>query len=43
VVAALVSGRPDPWPMRKGGFWWLSRRDEDEVLVKAVLTPEMLR
>jgi phosphohistidine phosphatase len=42
VVATLVSGRCDPWPMRKAGFWWLARRD-DEVLVKAVLTPEMLR
>jgi phosphohistidine phosphatase len=43
VAAMLVAGRPDPWPMRKAGFWWLSWRDRHEVLVKAVLTPELLR
>jgi phosphohistidine phosphatase len=43
VVATLVSGRPDGWPMRKAGLWWLSRRDDNEVLVKAVVTPEILR
>jgi phosphohistidine phosphatase len=42
VTAALVAGRPDPWPMRKAGFWWLGWRERGEVLVKAVITPEML-
>lgn len=45
-VAWLVSGVERPWPMRKGGFWWLSwrpGRDAGEVLVRAALSPELLR
>jgi phosphohistidine phosphatase len=45
-VARLVAGAPGPWPMRKAGFWWLSRRTAaggGEVLVKAALSPELLR
>lgn len=41
-VSRLVAGREDGWAIRKGGFWWLSRRDGD-VLVRAVISPEMLR
>lgn len=45
-VAQLVSGVARPWPMRKGGFWWLSwptGRGGGEVLVKAALSPQLLR
>lgn len=42
VAAAILTGRPEPWPVRKAGFWWLSWRD-GEVLVKAVMSPELLR
>ena len=41
-VARLVGGCDDGWAVRKGGAWWLSRRDED-VLVRAVVSPELLR
>jgi phosphohistidine phosphatase len=41
-VARLVGGCDDGWPIRKGGAWWLSRRQED-VLVRAVVSPELLR
>ena len=45
-VALLVSGAARPWPMRKGAFWWLSwrtGRGVGEVLVRAALSPELLR
>ncbi len=45
-VARLVSGAAGPWPMRKGGFWWLSWRPgagDGQVLVKAAMSPELLR
>jgi phosphohistidine phosphatase len=43
VAAALVTGRAEPWPVRKGAFWWLSERAHGEVLVKAALSPDLLR
>ena len=46
-VAQLVSGVARPWPIRKGGFWWLSwregRGDGAAVLVRAAMSPELLR
>jgi len=45
-VARLVAGSAGPWPMRKAGFWWLSWRPagvDGEVLVRAALSPELLR
>jgi phosphohistidine phosphatase len=47
-VARLVGDRDGPWPIRKAGFWWLSWREADgggegEVLVKAAMSPELLR
>jgi len=42
VVARLVGGLDEGWAIRKGGLWWLVRR-EDDVLVKAVMSPELLR
>jgi phosphohistidine phosphatase len=41
-VARLVGGCEDGWPIRKGGAWWLSRR-EDDVLVRAVVSPDLVR
>ena len=46
VVARWVSGTPGPWPIRKGGFWWLSWRTgpgAGDVRVRAVMSPELLR
>jgi phosphohistidine phosphatase len=47
-LAALVAtGRVERWAIRKGGLWWFTRRPGDdgraEVLVKAVISPELLR
>lgn len=41
-AALAVAGAVLPWPMRKAGFWWLARRD-DGVLVRAAMSPELLR
>jgi phosphohistidine phosphatase len=44
-AALLVAGKPMPWSLRKGGIWWLSRRargGEDRVVVRAVITPDLL-
>jgi phosphohistidine phosphatase len=46
VIARLVGGGDAAWPIRKGALWWLSRREGErgsEVLVKAVLAPDLLR
>jgi phosphohistidine phosphatase len=41
-VSRLVGGCDDAWAIRKAGLWWLSRRERD-VLVKAVMSPELLK
>jgi phosphohistidine phosphatase len=40
-AALAVTGKIVDWSLRKGAIWWLEYRDE-EVLVRAVLSPEML-
>jgi len=39
-VAHLVAGVHSEWPIKKGGFWWLS--GEAPVVVRAVLSPDLL-
>jgi phosphohistidine phosphatase len=44
-AAHLVAGSGGAWSIRKGGLWWLTRRvldDESQVVVRAVLSPELL-
>ena len=44
-AAALLSGRPSEWSIRKGGLWWLTRRKregEAQVVVRAVIAPDLL-
>lgn len=41
-VSRLVGGREGGWPIRKAGLWWLARRTDD-VLVRAVLSPDLVR
>lgn len=40
-AAVAVTGKVADWSLRKGAIWWLESRD-DEVLVRAVLSPELL-
>jgi len=41
-AALAVTGRTADWSVRKGAIWWLESRDED-VIVRAVLSPDMLQ
>jgi len=44
-VATLLTGRQAEWSLRKGGLWWLSRREregESQVVVRAVIAPDLL-
>jgi phosphohistidine phosphatase len=47
VIATLVAGQPEPWPVRKGAFWWLSPPADGSrqapARVRAVLGPDLLR
>jgi phosphohistidine phosphatase len=40
-VALALTGRAADWSIRKGAIWWLESRDEERI-VRAVLTPDML-
>lgn len=45
VVATLLSGAGSEWPVKKGGFWWISSRERSgkaQVVVRAVLGPDFL-
>jgi phosphohistidine phosphatase len=44
-VAHLVSGTQEGCSVRKGGLWWFSgrtRNDDDQVVVTAVMSPDLL-
>ena len=44
-AAALVSGRPSDWSVKKGGLWWLDYRERDgeaQVVVRAVISPDLI-
>lgn len=44
-AAWLVGGNAFEWSLRKGALWWLSdrvRNEESQVVVRAVMSPEML-
>ncbi len=43
VASQLVAEQQKPWQIKKGGIWWLQirqRNDEDELLVRAVISPD---
>ena len=45
VASQLLSGEDLPWTVKKGGIWWLARRQRDEdfqVVVRAVVNPDLL-
>lgn len=44
-AAALVSGEPADWSVKKGGLWWLESRvrgGEAQVAVRAVIAPDLI-
>jgi phosphohistidine phosphatase len=44
-AAALVSGTPSEWVIKKGGVCWISRRvrnGQAEVMLRAAMSPDLL-
>jgi phosphohistidine phosphatase len=41
-VALAVTGKAADWSIRKGAIWWLKIRDGEEVVVRAVLSPDLV-
>lgn len=45
VAAALMSGEPAEWNIRKGAVWWFSHKEKagiTETVLRAVIAPDML-
>jgi len=45
MAARLVTGRDADWTIKKGGLWWLNRRERDgqeQIVVRAVVSPDLL-
>ncbi len=41
-AALALTGSIQPWNVKKGAIWWISRDDQGEVMVRAVLAPGIL-
>lgn len=44
-AALLLTGTPEPWPLRKGGLIWLRRRERDgqaQTLLHGVVGPDLV-
>jgi phosphohistidine phosphatase len=44
-AAALVTGTPADWSVKKGGLWWLDRRvrgRDVQIVVRAVIAPDLI-
>lgn len=37
-----LTGAIQPWNVKKGSIWWISRDDEGSIMVRAVLAPGIL-
>jgi phosphohistidine phosphatase len=41
-AALVLTGSEAGWSVKKGALWWLESRDRDQVIVRAVVSPDML-
>lgn len=41
-AALALTGKPLPWHIPKGGVWWLRSKEDGEVVVVAVMTPQLV-
>ena len=44
VVSQLIAGQQAEWTIKKGGIWWLAWRErhgDDQVVVRAVVSPDL--
>ena len=45
MAAYLIAGVEADWSIRKGGLWWITRREKEgkfNVVVRAVVSPDIL-
>lgn len=43
LAALLMTGKTNPWSMKKGAVWWFSRReDEDQAVLRLVIAPDQV-
>jgi phosphohistidine phosphatase len=38
----LICGSAEAWRIKKGGLWWFSKKNGDELIVRAVASPDLL-
>ena len=41
-AALALTGKPSDWSIKKGALWWLVARGPNEIMVRAVIAPDML-
>jgi len=41
-AALALTGRDADWSIKKGGLWWLESRGRGNVIVRAVIAPDVL-
>ena len=41
-AAFLVSASAEEWRIKKGGLWWIAKKSNDELIVRAVVSPDLL-
>jgi phosphohistidine phosphatase len=42
VASWLMTGTEHDWAIKKGAVWWLSRREDDDTVIRAVISPDLL-
>lgn len=40
-AALALTGAASDWSIKKGGAWWFERRDDGEVVLRAVVSPDL--
>ena len=41
-AALALTGAEDGWSLKKGALWWIQSRERGDVIVRAVVAPDML-
>lgn len=41
-AALALTGKPAEWSLKKGALWWIESRGRGDVIVRAVVAPDML-
>jgi phosphohistidine phosphatase len=41
-AALALTGKATDWSVKKGGLWWIESRDDGDIIVRAVIAPDVL-